>query len=232
MPQEIEGKTSAEMRERYLHEHFGPLARRYFEKDERVRSVILGIAQYWCDEADDAVHSIFVPCPDETPKPWPQCLSGNPYYSLEWGQTGVSWLDDWKEHQAMRDDLPFLDENESMIVAFASCVHETGSQEFDDAENYRPYAIARRSPAGAVDIEVVGKVLRPEWEDRFDAIPSFDDDEATLQAKELLLEKIRGGDETTLQARKDMIEDIRARAEASFERKPGFLSRLLDRFLR
>src|SRR5688500_6904735 len=75
----IEGSTSRELREKSMELRFRPLAERLFVEEPRAESVLYCIAQYWCDEADDAVHEEIVPCAVRDPAPWPACLEGNPF---------------------------------------------------------------------------------------------------------------------------------------------------------
>ncbi|HEX5272480.1 MAG TPA: hypothetical protein VFW33_18410, partial [Gemmataceae bacterium] len=51
----------AEMaRRQYLREHLLPVVSRYFTTYERLQSAMLCVAQYWCDEASDAVHGLLI----------------------------------------------------------------------------------------------------------------------------------------------------------------------------
>ncbi len=177
---EITGSTSVELRANYLEQTFRPLAAHVFASDARAQSLLLCISQHWADEADDAVHIEFIPAVVDQPT-WPYCLMNNPFMTDEGSSNS---LDDlypaWSVVQPLiwetTHDLPFLDDNSSAITAFASCCPEETSQEDPIATAFQPYAIAYRDTAddgGDVRIEVVGKVLRPEWEDRFDIIEEW-----------------------------------------------------------
>jgi hypothetical protein len=51
----------AEMaRRRYLRTKLLPVVARYFNTYERLQSAMLCVAQYWADEADDAVHGVLI----------------------------------------------------------------------------------------------------------------------------------------------------------------------------
>jgi uncharacterized protein (TIGR02996 family) len=51
----------AEMRRReYLRKHLAPVVSDYFTTYERLQSAMLCVAQYWADEADDAVHGLLI----------------------------------------------------------------------------------------------------------------------------------------------------------------------------
>src|SRR5262249_54728662 len=50
-------RGQAEMaRRRYIREHLLPIVSQHFQTYERLQSAMLCVAQYWADEADDAVH--------------------------------------------------------------------------------------------------------------------------------------------------------------------------------
>ena len=178
---EITGKTSAELRTNYLEQTFRPVAAHVFANDARAQSLLLCISQHWADEADDAVHIEIIPAVVAQPS-WPDCLLNNPFMSDEGSSNS---LDDlypaWKVVQELvwkpHSNLPFLDANSSAITAFASCCPEETSQEDPIATAFQPYAIAYRNADSGGDsdvrIDVVGEVLRPEWEDRFDIIEEW-----------------------------------------------------------
>ena len=51
----------AEMaRRQYLREHLLPVVSQHFERYPRLQSAMLCVAQYWADEADDAVHATLI----------------------------------------------------------------------------------------------------------------------------------------------------------------------------
>ncbi len=177
----IEGATSAEMHQTYLTKSFGPISKKIFDSDSDVQSVVLAIGQYWADEAEDAVHHELVPCVTVDPT-WPSCLADNRFVVEGWVH-GTGSFDTFKLGQ----DHPRLDANTNAISAFASCCHEITSQEDDLADSSRPYAIARRtSERPGYAIEVVGNVLRPEWEDVFELV------EETNEPKRGFLGKLFG----------------------------------------
>lgn len=174
----ITGRTSAELRERCMQERFIPFAKRVFDALPEANSVVYAVGQFWCDEADDAVHEAMLPSLDRDPK-WPQFLRP-PLYAADGGSdlapdadarligpggTGLFRLG---------FSFPDLDENSTMITAFAAFCAEEGDQDMTVAESHVPYAIARRGAGGAVELEIVGVLSRPEWEDRFDV--GYDDE--------------------------------------------------------
>jgi uncharacterized protein (TIGR02996 family) len=47
-------------RRQYVRQHLLPLVSRYFQTYKRLQSAMLCVAQYWADEADDAVHGMMI----------------------------------------------------------------------------------------------------------------------------------------------------------------------------
>lgn len=130
-------------------------AKKVFTTKPQLRSVMMSVAQYWSDEADDAVHAFAVASERATPL-WPHVCSE------------TSWDDDPPEPIAGEicescGDLGYFpcDDNGSSIPVFEPYCHEDGSQEESMAENYTPFAVARRTDDG-VAIEFVGMLHRPE----------------------------------------------------------------------
>lgn len=192
MDQALDGETSAEIRRKYIELHFVPLCRRVFGKDPEVSSLILTVGQYWCDEAEDAVHLHVFPSGEAKPRPtgwlghlralvsgdarsgWPECLEDERWMHLEDDEDEPSFgelnergekLAGWKA----RRGLPNLDENSTAITAFASFCIPGCDQEMPPAESQTPYAIGwRGATADVVVVDIVGHMHQPQWEDRFD----------------------------------------------------------------
>ena len=156
------------------------MAQTLFASHPTYQSVMFGVAQYWADEADDAVH--YDICASERALPlWPHRCDQTVWEDGDYenlpgeacmncGQ-GIGYLGNW-------------DDNGAAIGAFEAYCHESGSQEEASASNYLPYAVARRV-GDAVEIEVIGRLQRPE--SGFDgssatADPTWDD----ARARELL----------------------------------------------
>lgn len=159
----IEGSSSAELRDKCMHQRFVPLAKEMFARMPEVQCIAFTIGQYWCDDAEDAVHEEIATFLERNPK-WPDAFNQEAdkarkaaaFASHEFGFLGFAF------------DLPTLDENSSAITAFASHCRELGGQDQPLQESHVVYAIARRGAGGEVVIDVVGTMYRPEWEDRFD----------------------------------------------------------------
>lgn len=133
-------------------------ATKVFAVKPEVRSVMMSVAQYWSDEADDAVHAFAVASERSTPL-WPHVCSES------------SWGDDPPESiageicESCASDLGYFpcDDNGSSIPVFEPYCHEDGSQEESMADNYTPFAVARRTDDG-VAIDFVGTLHRPEYQ--------------------------------------------------------------------
>lgn len=155
-----------------MDQRFLPFARRVFNLLPEVHSVVYAVAQYWSDEAADAVHERMLLSLDRDPK-WPEFLRP-PLYGIE-GLPGLAYDVEARITAQggpglfrLRCEFPKLEDNGSMITAFAAFCPEGCDQEMSTAESYVPYAIARRGAGGGVDLQIVGVLSRPEWEDRFD----------------------------------------------------------------
>lgn len=136
------------MRRHFLRWWFQPRAALLLAEPD-VRSVTLAVAQYWDDEADDAVHAFVLASAAREPG-WPV----------------VRTVPSAEVRRALADLPPLYSDNYDMIVAFAAYCRSGAHQEMRVAEAALPYAIARQGGAG-VEIEVVGAVKQPAWEDRF-----------------------------------------------------------------
>lgn len=159
-------------RAEYIQKDIGDYVAKAFRRNPKLKSAILGVAQYFADEAIDAVHGRVVFSEHEAPI-WPhRCNYGGRRNAAEddggrltfdrgekcssCGRIGSSWL-------------PF-DSNGKGIVGFQSCCDE--SQDEGDGDD-TPYAIYRRTKDG-IETEIFGAPVRP-W---------FDDDDATYSGLE------------------------------------------------
>ena len=165
------GVTSATLRQAYMDRYFAPLAAEWFAEAPQLQSIVFAVAQYWDDEAADAVQCNLYYSAVRDPQ-WPAVIKETVTRCMY--PTALNRLLTAEQYTRIHDrlrargaEITFPDHNGTMITAFAAYCVEGGNQEADDRHNYRPYAIARRGAAGA-EIEVIGKMLRPEWENRFD----------------------------------------------------------------
>lgn len=147
--------SSAELREQHLREFVVPVCVNIFAAHPTAQSVTLSVGQYWNDEADDAVHDSLAVSRSRDPQ-WPAvCDEHDEHFE------GVyAW-------EYRPDNTAGLDDNSTMITAFASFCVEESSQEVATAESHTPYAVIRRGQGAGVDVtvEIVGQMHRPEWED-------------------------------------------------------------------
>lgn len=203
-----ERPSSQALRERFEREYLLPLARAAFELEPRCQSVLVTVGQYWCDEAEDAVHCHELACTVRDPA-WPDAGQVHPG-SIGDPQELAELL---RDEQGMSDPEPgdlaltqhalwaaarkrafgaapawVLDDNTDMIVAFASYCEEASDQEQPSWRSHTPYCLIRRPAQGQQpEALVVGRMHRPEWEDRWDAV------EPDLFAGEALPRAAHGG---------------------------------------
>ncbi len=133
----------AEMaRRKYVREHLLPVVSRHFKTYERLQSAMLCVAQYWADEANDAVHGMLIVSElfeptlegvggfDEGPRVdpnvpnthIPQSDSKEPSSEISLWRTGARW-----------------DDNNAAIPLWAAYAPEEGSQEYSSySEAYLP----------------------------------------------------------------------------------------------
>ncbi|MEQ1736993.1 MAG: hypothetical protein ABL886_11400, partial [Rhodoglobus sp.] len=131
-------------------------AKKLFAVKPEIRSVMMSVAQYWSDEADDAVHAFAVASERATPL-WPHVCA-----ETAWNEENPEPIAG-ELCESCGSDLGYFpcDDNGSSIPVFEPYCHEDGSQEESMADNYTPFAIARRTDDG-VAIEFVGTLHRPE----------------------------------------------------------------------
>lgn len=150
-----------------LREH----AARAFAKT-RWNSITMCVAQYWDDEANDAVHDLMVMSVHPGPA-WPhEC--GDRWSATDDGESDEAC--DYCQHDL--GGLAGWHDNGWVIRPFEPFCREGATQNDDPGDAYLPYAVARRTERG-VAIEVVGKPVRPWLLD----LPPFEpsDEEAELR---------------------------------------------------
>lgn len=133
---------------------FRVAAAKLFAMRPNVRSVILAVAQYWADEASDAVHDTLVASERELPL-WPHLCSGTTDDDAAEGVAGelCSWCD---------GHLPGLEgyhDNGDAVLAFEAWCHEGGSQEASTIENALPCVVARKR-GDELELVVIGHIER------------------------------------------------------------------------
>lgn len=182
----IEGASSEELRQNYLRERAVPFAKLAFANDDEARSVLVVVSQFWNDEAVDAVHDELVISVRRDPT-WPLGEPDNPFYIVEDDGTCYFELSERGEKALGIEpgkwipDLPSLDENQSGITAFASFCRTGMHQEMLLEETGSVYAVIRRAEDAEPEVEVVGTMIQPGWEDRFDVGFAIEDDGVFVQ---------------------------------------------------
>jgi hypothetical protein len=143
---------------RWLHDDFEAWLRRYFAAYPSRQSLLLGVAQYWSDEADDAVHETMVVSNRAIPD-WP----GRDRYGED--EPGTADDDQSISTWQLREELGQLnwDDNNGAVRPFQGLCGELGSQELPPAEQDYPIVLAQRDGAG-VKLTFIGEVIRP-WLD-------------------------------------------------------------------
>lgn len=159
----IEGSSSAELRDKCMRERFAPLAKEMFARMPDVQCIAYTIGQYYCDEAEDAVHEEVATFLERDPK-WPDAFD----QEADDARKAKAFGEHPYGYHEFAFELPMLDDNSSAITAFASYCRELGDQDQPFTDSHVVYAWARRGAGGEVEIDVVGTMHRPEWEDRFD----------------------------------------------------------------
>lgn len=161
-PGKLEGETPEQMRRYAIARVLEPMARVAFEARSEINSMILGVAQYWNDEADDAVHCAMHYSRRRTPV-WPHECGYGDNAGNEHATDYCRWCggeDRIPGHPDQPEWIPW-DDNGSAIPAFEAYCREDCHQEMSTGEAYIPYAIVRRGGG----VEIVGRPVRP-WHDR------------------------------------------------------------------
>lgn len=173
-PEQAEGLRSA-----IIAEHITPVIKEVFDKHPKIQAAILSFAQYWSDEANDAVYPSITFALEKNPdyKAHINKLNQSYFYENYGWQESCKWSD-LVEGPAGFEVLGVKDErldfraphwkpwpgNNDAISAFAPyClenIYGPGTYSYDEA----PYCLFRREEKQALSIEVVGEMIRP-WLD-------------------------------------------------------------------
>jgi uncharacterized protein (TIGR02996 family) len=153
-------------RREYLRTKLLPLVTRYFKTYERLQSAMLCVAQYWADEADDAVHGMLVV--SELFEPTLEGVDAedesggdpnlpNTFIKKKYGEGSSSRVSIWDAG---------WDDNSGAIPLWAAFASEAGHQEYDhDDEVYTPAVMFYRH--GGYDVLPMCRPhldgVRPEW---------------------------------------------------------------------
>ena len=131
-------------RRAYVRERLLPFAAGYFTKYPKLRSAMLVVAQYWADEADDAVHGSLVV--SELPEP---VLKGVRGWSDEGEKdpnlTTTVIKGDWDSGSVVGLWTQGWSSNSGAIPLWAAFADEYGSQEYESMEEvYSPAVMIYR----------------------------------------------------------------------------------------
>lgn len=168
-------EQAAQMRSQIVDEYVKPLVKVCFTNHPQLRSATLLIAQYWDDEAHDAVQNRFIFSVLETPDLESAFVSEHTWDRInlpgfeqgledeEESEQQISILWAASERLSDLDKDVYWDCNVKSIPAFAAFCKEGCHQDMDIKEAFTPYAILRRQDED-VAVEIVAQMLRP-WLD-------------------------------------------------------------------
>jgi uncharacterized protein (TIGR02996 family) len=156
-------------RRRYIRTHLLPIVSRYFRKWKCLQSAMLCVAQYWADEADDAVHGLLVV--SELFEPTLQgARSGDEEDSEPDANLPTTRI---KTKDGDGGSVIYLwgarwDDNNGAIPLWAAFAPEEGSQEYENlGEVYAPAVMFYRH--GGYEILPMLRPhldgIRPEWDE-------------------------------------------------------------------
>lgn len=143
-------RTPAEKRLDVIHSDILPWVTKVFARHD-MRSAVMSVAQFWADEADDAVHAGVDFSARETP-PWPhRCMALDDELEVDPAD---------REICSDCEDIgwPPFDDNGEAIPTFQACCREGASE--GSPETYAPYAIFRKPEGEPVSVEIVGGPIR------------------------------------------------------------------------
>jgi hypothetical protein len=133
-------------RDDYINNIFLPIAKAMFKSHRQINSLVMCIAQYFNDEADDAVHVKLIPASFKSSfKHWQDLFDSRKntvisHFKLDITKYCISNDDDFFE----KYELPFLDNTEKMINAFGPFCKKGFTNCHDHIDSYSPYALAIR----------------------------------------------------------------------------------------
>jgi hypothetical protein len=159
----------AEMeRRRYVRTTMLPLAMKYFQQYERLQSAALCVAQYWNDEASDAVHGMLVVSELFQPSLGLRWVENpkKPDPNLPTTQIPSRYADPGSVISFWENQIPW-DDNDGAIPLWAAYAPEDGNQEYENfSEVYLPAVMFYRH--GGFDFLPMARPhldgIRPEWE--------------------------------------------------------------------
>lgn len=117
----------------WLQDELEPWLDRHFKKNPEHQSVLAAVAQYWADEADDAVHLTLLASKSAVPDFFSSEWEEGPFGDAKGDTVGVSW-----------SNRPRWDDNGLSIRSFQGLCGEGGSQELPSSDQAEPFLLAQR----------------------------------------------------------------------------------------
>lgn len=151
-------KSPSLTRLEWLRDELEPWMTKYFQEHAQHQSVLLAVAQYWADEADDAVHLEALASTSRVPD----------FFSTSWEDEGGpqdTFALSWKHR-------PSWDDNGESIRAFQAYCGEGGSQELPPADQAEVFGLITRAGSG-VEFSWLGRCQRPWLDLPNTALPGF-----------------------------------------------------------
>ncbi len=158
MADEVEVKSPSVERLTWLRDELKPWLTQHFKENGEDQSVLFAVAQYWADEADDAVHLTALASKSRVPD----------FFASEWNEEdrtsdtrGVDW-----------SNRPSWDDNGMSIRAFQAYCGELGSQELPSSAQAEPFLLAQRGEKGP-QVTWLGRMQRPWLDLPHTGLPGF-----------------------------------------------------------
>jgi hypothetical protein len=168
----------ADERRSQVVERVGAALRAELERDPTLQSALLLVAQYWDDEANDAVHCRLVLSTERVPDLTRTSYAARNERSGRFEPSKGSRANMSVSAYGLID----WDDNGDSIALFAAFTKESCHQNMGPLEAYSPYALFTRN-AGGLRAEIVGHKLRP-WLDGIHPERENDDGETGAEVGE------------------------------------------------
>ncbi len=151
-----------ELRNQLINDCIIPQIKGVFQKYKEIKSAILMVAQYWNDEAHDAVHQTIIYSELEEP----DLLAAEKFEEED--KPDVINLPSIKNEYNSYDyylradgNYKYWDDNNMAIPAFACYCNEYCHQEMNTFEAYSPYALFKKSENNEISMKIIGVKIRP-----------------------------------------------------------------------
>ncbi len=152
-------EETVQLRHAYLTGRFKAAIDAVFGSDAALQSVTLLVAQYWDDEAGDAVQGELIYSELDTPDL--DAIRANPDIYFEADPVNLSGRSQWNVVAWESSPLRDWGSNDYCIPLFAALCEEGGHQDGDALEFFSPVAVYRRTGPAATAVEFVWEAKRP-----------------------------------------------------------------------